>query len=165
MVIDYLVEKYSDGIYNEAGWYRGLFYGNCGELRVKLVELDNEMIELTLFFTSIDRMLYHKQLATGKFTTKEIENLLANLDNIYLPIKEFCEKSVREFSEEIRQYVTENNLSRNPANLKSFNLLVTEINIGRDSSYDELNKQIEAKYENFKVKLAEKVFQLIKGVE
>lgn len=101
MGINDLVEKYGTGVYNESGWYRGIFYGNCGELRVKLVELDNEMIELTLFFTSLDRMLYHKTLATGKFTTEEIENLLANLDNIYLPIKEFCEKNVGEFSEEI----------------------------------------------------------------
>lgn len=104
-------------------------------------------------------------LAIGKFTHKEVENLLSNSEDISKQLQTFCDRARHPFCDEIEQYVEDNKLSNNPPKLETFNLITCMIHIGKGTQWHELSDSISVRYEKFKVELAEKVFKLIKGVQ
>ena len=165
MGINDLVEKYCVGFYKLSYGYQGVvFHGYYGELRLSLKERGGEMFEGTLSLTTLDG-LYYEVLAIGEFTLKEIENLFSNQEDISKQLRTFCDRARNPFCDEIEQYVEKHKLSNNPPKLETFNLLTCTINIGKGTQWDELHDSINARYEKFKSKLVEKVFQLIKGIE
>lgn len=165
MGIEDLLNKYGVGFHKLNGGYSlAIFYGGYGELRLSLKEITNELFEGTLSFKTLDG-LYYELLAIGKFTLQEIENLFSNREDISKQIRTFCDRARNSFCDEIEQYIEEHKLSNNPPKLEIFNLLTCRINIGRGTQWNELSDSINARYEKFKVKLAQKVFQLIKGVD
>lgn len=89
--------------------------------------------------------------------------LFSNREDISNQLRAFCDRTRNPFCYEIEQYIEEHKLSYNPPKQESFNLLTCRIYIGKGSQWNELHDSINARYEKFKVKLAEKVFQLIKG--
>lgn len=165
MRIEDLVEKSGVGYHKLNGGYSfAVFYGRYGELRLSLKEIANELFEGTLSFITSDG-LHYELLAIGKFTLKEVENLLSNSEDISKQLQTFCDRARHPFCDEIEQYVEEHKLSNNPPKLETFNLLTCMIYIGKGTQWHELSDSINARYEKFKVNLAEKVFQLIKGVQ
>lgn len=163
MGIEDLLKKYGVGFHKLNGGYSlAIFYGGYGELRLSLKEITNELFEGTLSFKTLDG-LYYELLAIGKFTLQEIEKLFSNREDISNQLRTFCDRARNPFCDEIEQYIEEHKLSYNPPKQESFNLLTCRIYIGKGSQWNELHDSINARYEKFKVKLAEKVFQLIKG--
>lgn len=165
MGIEDLLNKYGVGFHKLNGGYSlAIFYGGYGELRLSLKEITNELFEGTLSFKTLDGM-YYELLAIGKFTLQEIENLFSNREDISKQIRTFCDRARNSFCDEIEQYVEKHRLSSNPPKLETFNLLTCMINIGKGTQWSELSNSISVRYEKFKAELAEKVFQLIKGVK
>ena len=165
MRIEELLEKYGTGFHKLNGGYSlTVFYGRYGELQLSLKGIADEIFEGTLSFITPDRR-YYELLAIGKFTHKEVENLLSNSVDISKQLQTFCDRARHPFCDEIEQYVEEHRLSNNPPKLETFNLLTCMIYIGKGTQWHELSDSITARYEKFKVSLAEKVFQLIKGTE
>lgn len=164
MGIEDLLKKYGVGFHKLNGGYSlAIFYGGYGELRLSLKEITSELFEGTLSFKTLDGRLYYELLAIGKFTLKEIENLFFNREDISKQIRTFCDRARSPFCDEINQYIEEHKLSYNPHKQETFNLLTCKIYIGKGSQWNELHDSINTMYEKFKVKFAEKVFQLIKG--
>lgn len=165
MGINDLVEKYCVGFYKLSYGYQGVvFHGYYGELRLSLKERGGEKFEGTLSLTALDGS-YYKDLAIGELTLKEIENLFSNQEDISKQLRTFCDRARNPFCDEIEQYVEKHRLSSNPPKLETFNLLTCMINIGKGTQWSELSNSISVRYEKFKAELAEKVFQLIKGVK
>lgn len=164
MRIEDLLKKYGFEVCKSGVHRLAVFYGYYGELRLTLKEINTELLEGALSFTTVDG-LYYEVLAIGKFTLKEIENIFSNREEISKQIRTFCDRARSPFCDEINQYVEEHKLSYNPPKQETFNLLTCMIYIGRGTQWNELSDSINARYEKFKVNLAEKVFQLIKGTE
>lgn len=165
MRIEDFLEKYGDGVHKLNGGYSlTVFHGRYGELRLSLKEIDTKLFEGALSFKSSDG-LYGELLAIGKFTHKEVENLLSNSEDISKQLQTFCDRARHPFCDEIEQYVEDNKLSNNPPKLETFNLITCMIHIGKGTQWHELSDSISVRYEKFKVELAEKVFKLIKGVQ
>lgn len=165
MGINDLLGKYCVGFYKLSYGYQGVvFHGYYGELRLSLKERGGKMFEGTLSLTTLDG-LYYEVLAIGKFTLKEIENLFSNQEDISKQLRTFCDRARTPFCDEIEQYVEKHKLSNNPPKLETFNLLTCTINIGKGTQWKELSNSISVRYEKFKAELAEKVVQLIKGVD
>lgn len=163
MRIEDLLENYDVEFHKlNGGDSLAIFYGGYGELRLSLKEIANELFEGALSFKTSDGLSY-ELLAIGKFTLKEIENLLTNSENISKQLRTFCDRARNPFCDEIEQYVEEHKLSSNPPKLETFNLLTCRIYIGSGTQWNELSASINAGYKKFKTKLAQKVFQLIKG--
>lgn len=165
MRLEDILEKYGVEAVKLSGKYRIVICnGKYGELRLSLGTLDNDIFEGTLSFKTLDG-LYYELLAIGKFTLKEIENLFSNREDISKQIRTFCDRARSPFCDEINQYIEEHKLSYNPHKQETFNLLTCKIYIGKGSQWNELHDSINTMYEKFKVKLATKVFQLIRGTE
>ena len=165
MGIEDLLKKYGVGFHKLNGGYSlAIFYGGYGELRLSLKEITNELFEGTLSFKTLDG-LYYELLAIGKFTIQEIEKLFSNREDISNQLRAFCDRARNPFCDEIEQYIEKHKLSNNPPKLETFNLLTCKINIGKGTQWKELSNSISVRYEKFKAELAEKVFQLIKGIK
>ena len=165
MRIEDFLEKYGNEVHKlNEGYSLTVFYGRYGELKLSIKGITNELFEGALSFMTSDR-LYYELLAIGKFTRKEVENLLTNSEDISKQLQTFCDRARHPFCDEIEQYVEEHKLSNNPPKLETFNLLTCMLYIGKGTQWHELSDSINARYEKFKVNLAEKVFQLIKGTE
>lgn len=165
MGIEDLLKKYDVGFHKLNGGYSlAIFYGGYGELWLSLKEITNELFEGTLSFKTLDG-LYYELLAIGKFTLQEIEKLFSNREDISNQLRAFCDRARNPFCDEIEQYIEEHKLSYNPPKQESFNLLTCKIYIGKGTQWNELHDSINTMYKKFKVKLATKVFQLIRGTE
>ena len=165
MRLEDILEKYGVEAVKLSGKYHIVICnGKYGELRLSIGALDNDIFEGTLSFKTLDG-LYYELLAIGKFTLKEIENLFSNREDISKQIRTFCDRARSPFCDEINQYIEEHKLSYNPHKQETFNLLTCKIYIGKGSQWNELHDSINTMYEKFKVKLATKVFQLIRGTE
>ena len=164
MRLEDILEKYGVEAVKLSGKYHIVICnGKYGELRLSLGALDNDIFEGALSFNTLDGLVQYTLLAIGKFTLKEIENLFSNREDISKQIRVFCDRARNPFCDEIEQYIEEHKLSNNPPKQETFNLLTCKIYIGRGTQWSELSASINTRYEKFKAKLAEKVFQLIKG--
>lgn len=73
MGIEDLLNKYGVRFHKLNGGYSlAVFYGYYGELRLSLKEIDNELCEGTLSFTTVDG-LYYEMLAIGKLLLKRLK--------------------------------------------------------------------------------------------